>query len=92
MDLIAYGANTAFPDEPKFWGLTSVLVSWEALRDNVTRLQDLQATVRARAPAPPLRVHGCMSDVGPRAGKVLSSHHLPMATIWLFVCSWGSKR
>ncbi|KAG2491275.1 hypothetical protein HYH03_010282 [Edaphochlamys debaryana] len=31
-----------FPEAPAFWGLCTVLISWDALRDNVTRLQDLQ--------------------------------------------------
>ncbi|KXZ45700.1 hypothetical protein GPECTOR_51g685 [Gonium pectorale] len=29
-------------ENPRFWGLVTVLISWDALRDNVTRLQDLE--------------------------------------------------
>ncbi|PNW79397.1 hypothetical protein CHLRE_09g413400v5 [Chlamydomonas reinhardtii] len=31
------------PEAPRFWGLCTVLCSWDALRDNVTHLQDLEA-------------------------------------------------
>lgn len=45
LELIQYGKNKNYPKEPKFWGMSSVLVSWDELRDNVTRLQDLPDSV-----------------------------------------------
>ncbi|GFR42839.1 hypothetical protein Agub_g3797 [Astrephomene gubernaculifera] len=33
----------SYAEAPKFWGLCTVLISWDALRDNVTHLQDLES-------------------------------------------------